>query len=206
VPDRTLLWGWLQEGGPAVADGGGAATPPQFVGAMSLPRELSVRDGRLHSRPAREIAEIWSRPPLAHVTKLRIPDGGSVRLATEPPASYRLTFAVQRPAGRAGVRLGTDTFGNLVWLGLVATPGPGLVAGAWRDGHLTEWYRAPLPVSPDPVLVEVYVDAGIVEAFTADAALTLRMNPAESRAAGIALDAAGGTAVFTDVAVVAAPD
>jgi sucrose-6-phosphate hydrolase SacC (GH32 family) len=201
-----LLWGWLQEGGQAVAGGEGTVTPPQFVGAMSMPRELSVRDGRLHSRPAREIAAIWSAPPMARFTELRIPDSGSVPLPTGLPAWYRLSFAVELVAGRAGVRLGVDPDGNAVWLGVVATPGPALVAGALRDGHLTEWHRAPLPGSRNPLRVEVYVDVGIVEAFSAGCALTLRMDPVASRAAGVVLDAAAGTALFRDVALVAAPD
>jgi beta-fructofuranosidase len=208
VLDRTLMWGWLQEGGrgvaPAVGEGT-ASSPPAFVGAMSLPRELSVRDGRLHSRPALEVVAIWSAPPLARHTDLHIPDGGSVQLAPKLPTSYRLSFELDLTSGRGGVRLGADAEGHPVWLGLVTTSSPRMVAGAWRDGHLSEWYSSPLPASQGPVRVEVYGDAGIIEAFAAGCALTLRVEPGPSRATAVLLDAAGGTAHFRDVALVTAP-
>jgi sucrose-6-phosphate hydrolase SacC (GH32 family) len=206
VPDRTLLWGWLQEGGHGVAGAVGerTATAPEFVGAMSMPRELSVRDGRLHCRPAREIDAIWSPNPLARFSDLQIPDGGSVPLAAQPATAYRLSFQVELAVGRGGVRLGADADGDPVWLGLVGTTGPRLVAGAWRDGHLDEWYSAPLPDSGGPVRVEVYRDADIVEVFAAGCALTLRVP--HGNAAAMQLDAAVGTARFRDVALVTARD
>jgi beta-fructofuranosidase len=50
--DRTLLWGWsweLDRDFAAVAQAG-------WAGSLTFPRELFVRDGRLGSQPARELA------------------------------------------------------------------------------------------------------------------------------------------------------
>jgi beta-fructofuranosidase len=53
-PDRTLLWAWaceLDRSQQQVEDAG-------WAGVLTFPRELSVRDGRLRSQPAAELAQL----------------------------------------------------------------------------------------------------------------------------------------------------
>jgi len=57
APDgRTLTWGWLPE-----ARDGRAQWDAGWSGALSVPRELDVVDGRLRQRPAAEVAALRSR-------------------------------------------------------------------------------------------------------------------------------------------------
>ena len=57
TPDgRRIMMGWMQnwDTAPAMRD-----EDLKWLGQMSLPRELSIRDGRLCQKPAREIESLW---------------------------------------------------------------------------------------------------------------------------------------------------
>ncbi len=52
LPDRTLLWAWAWEHGRSAEQ----VVEADWAGVLTFPRELSVVDGALCSRPARELA------------------------------------------------------------------------------------------------------------------------------------------------------
>lgn len=53
LPGRNLLWGWARESRPQEeADQAG------WSGVLTWPREVSVRDGRVHTEPARECSQL----------------------------------------------------------------------------------------------------------------------------------------------------
>lgn len=73
---RRLMVGWVRTHlDPAVA-----GSPSR--GVMSLPRELTVRDGRLHQEPARELDALRGTPA---VVDGAIPASGRVRLGSPLP-------------------------------------------------------------------------------------------------------------------------
>jgi beta-fructofuranosidase len=58
LPDRTLLWGWARELGRTQEEIDTAG----WAGVLTFPRELSVVDGVLLSRPARELTALRQGP------------------------------------------------------------------------------------------------------------------------------------------------
>jgi sucrose-6-phosphate hydrolase SacC (GH32 family) len=196
VPDgRILLWGWLQDDRGWVAEG--------FAGALSLPRELSVADGRLVMRPAAELEKLWATPTF-HADAISVAAGAPHRLAAGIPATYRLRFAIDPAHERAGARLGHDADGNQVWVGV---SGGRLTAGLLGPAGLVERHRADLP-DTGATTVTVHVDHSIVEVFAAtevadrahSTVLTFRVHPQIDSAAGVWLDAAQPDTTFHGVA------
>ena len=63
APDgRRIMIGWMENWETC----SGAKREHPWFGRMSLPRELSVRDGRLMQRPVREIETIWQETVTRH--------------------------------------------------------------------------------------------------------------------------------------------
>ena len=66
--NRRLLWGWLREG-----RGEEAHVAAGWAGCHSIPRELSLRDGRLHMNPAPELKRL--RGKRTEISDLRLTGG-----------------------------------------------------------------------------------------------------------------------------------
>ncbi|GAA1996149.1 glycoside hydrolase family 32 protein [Microbacterium ulmi] len=174
---RPLVWSWIQES-PALRGRGDLG----WSGAMALPRELAVRDGVLVSRPARETDALWDES-LVRRADVELAPGSGVELA-EGVSVYRLRLA-WRDAGPRVV-LGRDADGRE--LVLDATGG----ASAATLGAVGLGEVVPGP-GRDHVL-DVCVDASIVEVFLDGHALTFRLD-VELSAAGAISVAAGGRPV-----------
>jgi beta-fructofuranosidase len=82
-PDRTLLWAWSWELGRNFAQ----IAQTGWVGVLTFPRELFVRDGRLGSRPATELTALRRE-------RLEQSAEGFAALAFEVLASGRVTLAL----------------------------------------------------------------------------------------------------------------
>lgn len=168
--DRCLVWGWLQES----LELRGADTE-DYAGALSLPRELSVRDGRVVSRPAAELEALWEEP--AELT-------ARPRLATPGRPEFRLRL---RAAGPATVTLGRDGQGRPIRLHM-------------GDGALRVEAATTLG-TPAGDAVDVIVDRSIVEIFPDDgAALSFRVDSELDCGDGLQLDSGDLTS-----AVIAVP-
>ena len=156
-PDgRQLMWGWVQESAPQqVLDELGSA------GALTLPREVSLVDGEVVTRFARELEVLWSdAAPLAEVP---LTAGEVVRLG-EPGSCWRLR--AWATASGAGVRLGWDGDDELT---LIAADGTLEV----RQGDRV---LASAPAAQGEVEFDLIVDGTVVELHTArGAAVTTRL-------------------------------
>ncbi|GAA1855999.1 glycoside hydrolase family 32 protein [Asanoa iriomotensis] len=187
VPDgRTLLFGWLQDDRSWVAEG--------FAGALSLPRELSVVDGRLLMRPAAEVAELFGSP-IVDADAITVAPGVPRLLADGVPATYRLRFEVGSGTTHAGAVLGRDANGAEVWVGV---SGGRLVAGAVGPDGLVE--RHGVDLAGGDTTVTVHVDHSIVEVFATTAVLTFRVHPDIDSTDGVRLVAEDVTTTFRRVA------
>ena len=101
APDgRRIMIGWLENWETC----GGAPRNHRWFGRMSLPRELSVREGRLMQRPVREIEGLWRQTVSHHGVTLEgttAYDGVSgrlidmtLRLRQPDPACRRFTLRI----------------------------------------------------------------------------------------------------------------
>ncbi len=128
---RTLLWGWAGEVGRSDAQIQAAG----WAGVLTFPRELSVRDGRLHSAPAAELDGLRQ---------------GELDWQPGQPLAAA-AFAI-RATGRARLRLGDGDGAESVAevFGSVAHPAQILVDGSiiesFADGRVST-YRAYPPAS-----------------------------------------------------------
>ncbi|TDD73073.1 glycoside hydrolase family 32 protein [Jiangella aurantiaca] len=142
---RTLLWGWAQE-----------VVPPStqatmgHVGALTVPRRLTVGDGRLEQEPVPELAALR----LAPVGAADAPVEPALELAGAPvDDGWTVTDDVARLRIRAA-----DSGGSLVVE--VADPVGGERAFTLRRAAGNQ--------------VRVFVDGSLVEVFSDGAALTTR--------------------------------
>jgi beta-fructofuranosidase len=83
TPDRALLWGWARDIGRSAEQ----VPASGWAGALTFPRELSIRDGRLVSEPAAELDGLRGRslpadqPISGHRFELRASAGLRLRLS-----------------------------------------------------------------------------------------------------------------------------
>ncbi len=84
--DRTLLWGWSWEvdrTDAQIADAG-------WAGVITFPRELSVRDGVLSSRPAAELIDLRAPFPEPHPSFPEPVEGHAFEIIATGPVTLRL--------------------------------------------------------------------------------------------------------------------
>lgn len=87
-PDRTLLWGWIKEGGRTLDQTDAAG----WAGSLTFPRELTVVDEALVSRPAAELKNLRrGSSPINTPFSAR-----SFEVAAEGPASLVLLTGGQQ--------------------------------------------------------------------------------------------------------------
>lgn len=100
VADRVLLWGWAWEQGRSEEQLDRAG----WAGVLTWPRELSVADGALVSRPARELlglrgAQLDWRPRVAFTTKaFELESTGALRLYLRDSVQDLLVAQTTGPA------------------------------------------------------------------------------------------------------------
>lgn len=136
---RRIQFGWVRtHQDPAIS---GPA-----VGAMTLPRELSVRQGRLRCEPAAELTRL-------RVTAVPVPVPGAADLAEgrtagelvlDPAAADGVDLVVLRAAGGAEMSIDLAAFAGLdgplrlFWDAGIVEVFRGGVAGTWSDLRVTE--------------------------------------------------------------------
>ena len=192
APDgRTITVGWLREERSAESrwDAG-------WAGAMSLPREVAVVDGKLRQRPAREVerlreTQLVDRVLTADSTPERLEATGEafeLRARLDPDDASGSAVALrlrESPDGaeRTTVRIGSDR--------VVVDRSESSLDRDARD--------APVGVAVDdlerPLDVRVFVDASVLELFVnGRRALATRIYPTRHDATGVSLvaDADGG--------------
>jgi beta-fructofuranosidase len=90
VRDRWLIWGWVQDPSPDL----GPSNPNRCVGALSLPREVTLEHGRVQVSPAAELIGLRVKSQARKDFEL---DQPSSRRHVAVPSSAELTFAVSGP-------------------------------------------------------------------------------------------------------------
>lgn len=172
--DRHVLWGWIQED-PTVP----ASSCADFAGLMSLPREVTVEDGRVVTRPAREVEAAWGTP-VAQLKDVTLGAGESAALSAAVGDTYRVRVTGSAP-------LLVTLANNAVTLGV----GHGDLSPELAS-RATAWVR--LDGREKTFTLEVLVDASVIEAFADGAApLTLRVQPGSDAGAEVrVLTPAGG--------------
>ena len=176
-PARRLMFGWLRE--QLEPDPGNR----ERVGIMTLPRELTVRDGRPATAPAAEVAAARSARPFLDVVAggegtWPVPDG-------VPVACLELELTLPDAASLDGVVLtltGPDGASFEVDLGA-------LVGTSWwsREAGTGAWQPRREPASS----ARVVFDAGVVEAF-ADSGVAAAWTPVHlARLTEVGLSAPG---------------
>ncbi|MFM9598696.1 glycoside hydrolase family 32 protein [Streptomyces turgidiscabies] len=137
---RRIQFGWIR----THEDPAGRTGPS--VGFMSLPREISVRDGRLHSAPAAELARL-------RLSSIPVPPTGETRFDAARTAGELVldaatadgvrAVALRTPEGTEttvdlGAFTGLDGPLRLFWdAGIIEVFRDG-VAGTWTDLRITE--------------------------------------------------------------------
>jgi beta-fructofuranosidase len=150
APDgRVLLWGWIRELrdlSESVAAG--------WTGALTFPRELTIRDGALASWPVAELDLLRSSPIRVTDDEFAVP--GAVELLVDGSAG---SVAVHLRSGSTELTLRLDTDADRATVGDVDLDAATSPAGG------RPWLR-------------VFVDGSVVEAFTsAGRAVTTRTYP-----------------------------
>ena len=140
---RDLLWGWAQE----------LHDPPDHAGALTLPREVAIEDGRLVSRPPPELEalRVEPLPPGRTALQMELTGGGWVLADGE----RRLRIAADRDR-------------------LTVAVADGVTEPRTLTAPLAPRPRHDLRVFIDGSLVEVFADDG-------DAAITTRAYASWSR-------------------------
>lgn len=105
TPSRVLVWGWAWEGTRSHPPQG--QQPLDWAGCLTVPRELSLREGRLHSRFAPEVIDAFGElaqhtGPIAANTWLARAGGGegsvAVRVERHAVGTVRTVWAGQAHA------------------------------------------------------------------------------------------------------------
>lgn len=145
---RRILFGWLR-----TQDDPASARSPS-VGAMSLPREVFVADGRLRQRPAAEVARLGrsERGVLdrRHPSLVLAEDSGALELLVDSPGPQGLAGVVLELRSAEGSRMALD-------LGALSAPSMWVRCGG-------RWLSDP----SHSTRAQVLVDAGLVEVFLDD--------------------------------------
>jgi beta-fructofuranosidase len=141
APDgRRIQFGWIRTHQDPAGLGGPA------VGLMSLPRELSVRHGRLHCEPATELTRLRLAPtPLPAAGAARL-DGGRTagELVLDAAAADGVRTVVLRSLDGTDMTVGLAAFAGLdgplrlFWDAGIVELFRGGVAGTWSDLRVTE--------------------------------------------------------------------
>lgn len=139
--DRVLLWGWIQDPQPHL----GPANPDRCVGAISLPREVRLRDGELTLELPPQIDRI--REQQAHQRDL-VEISGEPHVLSGIPNHAEIAFDITEHHGAVAMDLGPQWDGT--------------------TGSITLANERDVATVKDPVHVRVLVDADIVEVFTSD--------------------------------------
>jgi beta-fructofuranosidase len=168
TPDgRQLMWGWLPEerGAPEQWDAG-------WSGAMSVPRETWVADGRVHQRPAAELRGLRGEGMERHaVFGDREPLGLDGRAL-----EIHLTAERTRGTGlELGVLEGPEGTGTRI---LWEDRGIRVDRSAASEGPVSSVEPQRLPLGDaDELSLTVLVDGSVVELFADGRALTSRVYP-----------------------------
>jgi len=146
---RRIMFAWLLTQLDPAAQG------QPSIGVASLPRMLSVVDGRLHQQPATEIHGLRGEP----TTLTADPRASTARAMVPPTAALEVRVTCTSTADLLGVRVEFDDGGGHqvgVELSSFAAAGRTLDHGDWRD-DITH-----------PRTATVILDSGIVETFLDD--------------------------------------
>ncbi|MCL4812479.1 MAG: glycoside hydrolase family 32 protein [Vicinamibacteraceae bacterium] len=206
---RRIWWGWVTEGPGASRDAG-------WSGAISLPRVLTLRDGRLHVEPASEVTSL--RSTRRAFESLQVDDESPLLLrglqgdCTEIVAHIDLGTAEQvglrvrsTPDGSEQTLIGYDRTERVLFSDTrqsnrnasapapTATPGPR--SRPLKKGALDL-------VAGDVLRLRILLDASVIETFANDrTAIIDRVYPSSTEALGIGVFARGGSAAVRSLEV-----
>lgn len=199
---RRIWWGWVTEGPGAAADAG-------WSGAISLPRVLTMRNGRMHVAPAPELQSLRStrrtvgRRTVDETTPLLLDGtrGDCVEIIAEfePGTASQFGLRVRSTAdGAEQMLIGYDRAERVLFSDTrqsnrnapapPATPSP-------RNAPLKK--GALELAGGDTLRLHVLLDASVIETFANDVtAIIDRVYPSSADALGIGVFARGGTATL----------
>jgi len=198
VGDRYLTWGWLPE-----ARDQSAQWDAGWSGALSLPRVLSVEDGRLRQRPAGEIEALRERE-LPVPDSIALGDGEWHTLDTAGSA-LELQFEIRLEDASAfelsvfeapdGTECTPIRYTHEGELAVERSP-----ASCDRRAS-TDVQRMDVPPYDEPLSLRVFLDGSIVELFANERhCLTSRVYPTRADSTGVSVVAEGGRAAVSSVA------
>ncbi|WP_329378573.1 glycoside hydrolase family 32 protein [Streptomyces sp. NBC_01716] len=163
---RTLLWGWAQED-----------LPPERqqhlhkAGALTLPRQLTLSDDRIESRPPRELSGLREPNVTELADRTSVPDPNPARTV---PAHAEISATGLGTRGPARLHLThTDSVTSLT---LSVDPDRRSFQLRTRQDSGTRQYEALLPHRADGDLV-LYLDGSLIEAYYGGTAITTRCYP-----------------------------
>ncbi|MFF1876694.1 glycoside hydrolase family 32 protein [Leifsonia sp. NPDC058230] len=184
VVGPPLMWAWLQESPTA------RANPREWAGTLSLPRELSVVQGRLVTGVADAIVRAHSDDVLRSPTVELLPGVRTV-LGTIDCTTGRIEL--DWDAGSCEVAWGVDVHGRELRAGIRRTNEEAvLYAGLYAPDRNDQavWETAAAPSTS----LFIYFDASVVEVFSGSgASITFRVEPAESHGELSVLSDSGAT-------------
>ncbi len=113
---NRILWGWIRESRPEAE-----YSRAGWAGLMSLPRLITVENGRLHMQPAAPVAQLRSGPSQALTQSSMVPSGAwevmcllqqgtSPGMAPHEIRGQQRTYLALRTAKQAGVTLKPGTW------------------------------------------------------------------------------------------------
>lgn len=199
MPDgRVIMFAWKE-----MWDRSFPSREEEWAGTYTLPRELTVADGRLVQKPVREI-QACRRDPV-RVDSAAVEDG-EIGLPGVAGNVIELKFTLAPgSADRAGVKLFCDgAHETLLYYDRAA----GLLvfdrrnAGAALTGREEDVDRRVCELGPrDSIELDLFLDVSSLEAFIDGGRHTMTGNvyPDPERATGIRFFAEGGAAAFTGV-------
>ena len=152
TPDgRRILWGWITETRPEAE-----FARAGWAGAMSLPRELGVKDGRLTIKPAAEVLSLRGAKD-----EITIREGAPVR---KKLATLRREILIENVSAKQGLTLRLNQSGKTLWQ-LTLDGFQGLVHVDTTEFKLLQGEAPALRLFLDGSVIEAFF--GGVEAFTA---------------------------------------
>ncbi|MDS0299948.1 glycoside hydrolase family 32 protein [Halogeometricum sp. S1BR25-6] len=183
---RVLTWGWAPEARDAEAQWHAG-----WSGTLTIPRELSVEDGELRQRPARELESLRGRDALAE-EDVSLAAGDS-RVLDLTGNAYELAFDAR-----------VEESGALE-LGLFESPAGNERTVVRYDGETVTVDRTngaldgvpdadeqSMPVDGDSLSLRAFVDGSVVELYANERrCLTSRVYPTRADAEGVSLRAVG---------------
>ncbi|ELZ34026.1 sucrose-6-phosphate hydrolase [Halogeometricum pallidum JCM 14848] len=185
---RVLTWGWAPEARDVEAQWHAG-----WSGLLTVPRELSVEDGELRQRPARELESLRGRDALAGDEAVSLAAGASRTLDLTGNA-YELGFDARVADGAT------------LELGLFESPAGNERTVVRYDGDAVTVDRTDsaldgvpdaeeqsMPIDGDSLSLRALVDGSVVELYANERrCLTSRVYPTRADAEGVSLRAVGG--------------